>query len=168
MVLKTLSSLILNLFYLKNVTMANDFFKQTYLHRWKQVKLSDFKESLYKRLISLFKRGVMYPNQLLLSQAKPLNQPAGPRGLSDLRWCWTALPSTLFSSHIISVLRPQQTVTLHLMLWKWRGRGASLQCMTEAETRVHTDRNKDRHGLSHCRTQQDLWRALKSSRVFFF
>ncbi|KAG7243903.1 hypothetical protein INR49_006058 [Caranx melampygus] len=37
------------------------------------------------------------------------------------------------------------------MLWKWRGCGARLQRMTEAETRVHADRNKDRHGLSHCR-----------------
>lgn len=68
--------------------------------------------------------------------------------LSDLAWCWTALPSTLFSSHIISVPGPQQTVTLHLMLWKWRGGGASPRCMTEAETRVRADRNKDRHGLS--------------------
>ncbi|CAB1451238.1 unnamed protein product [Pleuronectes platessa] len=37
------------------------------------------------------------------------------------------------------------------MLWKWRGGGASPQCMTEAEARVlRTDRNQDRHGL-HCR-----------------
>lgn len=119
----------------------------------------------YPRWINLFAKGVIYSlysqTTLLVSPVKPLNQHAGPRGLSDLRWCWTALPSTLFSCRVISVLRPQQTVTLYLMLWKWRGGGASPRCLTEAETRVlRTDRNKDRHGLSHRRTQGDLWRAL--------
>lgn len=83
----------------------------------------------------------------LVSRVKPLNQPAGPRGLSDLRWCWTASPSTLFPCRVISVLRPQQTVTLHLMLWKWRGGGASLRCLTEAETRVGPHRQEQ--GQTH-------------------
>lgn len=50
--------------------------------------------------------------------------------------CGAAL---LFSLLVISPLRPQQTVTLHLMLWKWRGSGARPRCFTEAETCVHRD-----------------------------
>lgn len=81
-------------------------------------------------------------------QARAPHQQVAPRGLSDAGWCRTALPPTLFSSLVITALRPQQTVTLHLMLWKWRGSGASAQCLTEAPARVRRDRNTERPGGS--------------------
>lgn len=98
---------------------------------------------------------------LLVGRVKPLNQLLGGVEWSEVM-SNSFLPSTLFSWRVISVARPQQTVTLYPMLWWRRGRRrqpATLDWCRDARPLGHKQ-----SGDTAC-PPQDREEAARSSRL---
>lgn len=77
------------------------------------------------------------------------------------RWMLAEVYTSSDFQRPISVHRPQQTVILHLMLWRRRGRGARLQCLAEAE-KIRRTGARGRRSLSLCNDPADCCRLTSA------